>query len=98
MNDLVYSKINEKISLGPYPYFDEIKTLGDKGFKALLNLQTHEDMERLGYSSSEYEEVSDATGVHYLNCQIENFSKSEISAEECLEAVKYLSSMVEKFK
>lgn len=96
VNDLVYSKINEHIGLGPYPYYEEINSLSDKGYKAILNLQSAEDMERLGYHPAAYEEICNLVGIAYRTSPIQ--SQERLSPSECLLAVNVLNTLIENFK
>lgn len=84
------------MACGPYPYYSEISSLKDKGFKALLNLQSADGMERLGYSSAGYEENCDSEGVVYVKSVVE--STEESHAKQCLTAVMHLKSLAEKYK
>lgn len=57
IDDFIYTRITENIGCGPYPYYEEVALLKEKGFKAILNLQTWDNMETLGIDPQRYQEV-----------------------------------------
>ena len=58
-------------SLGPYPQNEEeIKILKNKGAKAVLNLQTSDDMKNRGLHWEELKEIYDRKQIEIINFPI----------------------------
>lgn len=93
-----YTQINDNLWLGPYPQTeDEHNRLKSCGIKAILNLQTDEDLKSLGLDNKHYEREYRERNQFYYNYQIidnhvEDFNK------HAYEASKLLGKLVEEYE
>lgn len=91
IDDFIYTRITENIGCGPYPYYEEVALLKEKGFKAILNLQTWDNMETLGIDPQRYQEVCQKAQVTYVNIPI--IDMKNLNPEKCLQAAHELKNL-----
>lgn len=96
IDDFIFSEISESLWLGPYPKYEEIEKLKQKGCKCILNLQTKGEMESLLMSYEKYEELSTRNGMKYFHCPI--VQASHLDPQQVLSAVNILNSCINSFK
>ncbi|WP_166820057.1 beta-lactamase hydrolase domain-containing protein [Thalassoroseus pseudoceratinae] len=62
-------KINDQVTVGPQPSDDEIRQLGDQGFKTVVNFRTEGEDEQPLSPDAEGEKVKSA-GMEYLHIPV----------------------------
>lgn len=93
IDDLIYSIISDSIGIGPYPYYEDVPMLKKKGFKAILNLQTKENMLTLGVDPLNYETMCQKNQIKYVNIPI--FDEVDLDPEKCMESAKKLKELID---
>ena len=96
VDHFIYSKVTDKVSLGPYPDYEEIVGLAEKGFSAILNLQTPENMRIIGLDNEKYKQIFMDNHVAYVNLPIKD--KVDLNPEKCLLAARQLKKLVDGYK
>lgn len=96
VDDFIFSEISESLWIGPYPKYEELEKLNQKGCHCILNLQTRQEMEGLLLSSDKYQEISTKYGLKYFQSAVSQASPMEPA--EIIEAASTLSNCINAFK
>jgi protein tyrosine phosphatase (PTP) superfamily phosphohydrolase (DUF442 family) len=94
IDDLIYSIVTDSIGIGPYPYYEDVPMLKKKGFRAILNLQTTENMVTLGINPSAYEDVCQRNQIKYVNIPI--IDQVDLDPKKCLDSVEKLKHLIDE--
>lgn len=93
IDDLIYSIVSDSIGIGPYPYYEDVSILKKKGFRAILNLQTKENMVTLGIDPQVYLDVCQKNQIRYLSIPI--LDQVDLDPKKCLESVFALKELID---
>lgn len=91
------TKLSEQIFIGPYiKNMDDIAVLSESGVKAILSLQTVEDMEKYGVDWVAIKEQMSEYGIESFNYQIIDMNFADF-IKKAAEALKLLRTVLIKY-
>lgn len=96
IDDFIYSEISDSLWIGPYPKYEELERLHQKGCNCVLSLQTKQELEGLLVSYEMYQENSSKYGLKYFLSPV-NLT-FPLDPKQILAAASMLSNCINSFK